>query len=101
MSVVNKTNNSMKMCCGQELKEGNKSISQIMEASIKRLLISPAITVDLLSCTKTERKMTTKKPLRVIVSPGRKIRERIVIEKTVAAYTLACLLESWGKETLK
>ena len=45
--------------------------------------------------------MTTSKPLKTMEWPITKTRKRIVIEKTDAAYILACLLETWGNVTSK
>jgi len=60
------------------------------------VLPPPAIIVELLLCTKTEKKITTSKPLNGMLYPGIKEDKPMVIAKTRMAYILACLLDNWG-----
>jgi len=92
--VLKKMINKIKRNFDQIIVGSKSTRSQAINPATAKAQAEPAIIVDMRSRTKTERKITTKKPLSVMVCMGKKTVSRIVITKANKARAPACLLLS-------
>jgi hypothetical protein len=85
---------SIKMCSVIEVKTCSSHLCRSIKKMTTAALANDATTVDCLSGTKTERNITTNKPLSVMVNWGKYTVSSMVRINTKAAKMVACILES-------